>query len=105
MTDFGMFVGSNSDPARLVKIIKCSAALKGDETEDELAASLAAHLALRENGLLMSNIEFDRQNKPAFIVSYWKQSKFETEELPKGQRFAYIPKPTYDRLAETTKES
>ncbi|MCG9576638.1 hypothetical protein L1D14_10355 [Vibrio tubiashii] len=86
----------------LVKVLKTVSKLNGTEDEAHLMACGASHMMMRENGLLTSTITFDRQGNPDSIETLWVISpiipKTESEELPKGQRVAYIPKPMFDML-------
>lgn len=85
----------------MIKVVTARAALKGDETDIEIQCSMAGHLALRSNGLLMTQVELDRNGKPAYIVSTWKLSQYDSgdsEKLPKGQRYSYIPKVLFNAL-------
>lgn len=85
----------------LVQVIKGKAKLSGKETETEICAMLAAHLALRDNGLLATSVEYNRQGQPAYIVSYWKISPLENhkQELPPGQSLITLPKQVFDALS------
>lgn len=83
----------------IVKVIIAKAKLKGDETENEISASLSAHLGLRENGFIRNVITCDTNGKPEYIVSIWKASDREANEkicLQKGQRFAFLLKSEID---------
>lgn len=101
---FGQQSNSKSDtpengtsPQELVDVIKASAKLQGTENEDELACSIAAHMGIRENGLITSMIEYDRKGNPERIVSFWKLNGSK-ESLPTGQRNVKISKQSYDAL-------
>lgn len=82
-----------------IKVIKAIAKLDKGVTENEMHASVAAHLGLRDNGLLASIIEYDRHGNPEHLISYWKLNESESgDNLPKGQRLVLMPSHTFDCL-------
>jgi hypothetical protein len=83
----------------MVKIIKAAAKLRGDEDDIEMSAMTAAHLSLRKNGLLASFIETGTDGKPAYIVSLWRSTTYDSGPLPRGMRYAYLPKPVFEELS------
>jgi len=86
----------------MVRVIKVISKLNGTEDEQHIAACGASHMTLRENGLLMTSVIYNRQGKPDSIEAFWKISPAsqctESDQLPQGQRFVLIPKPMYDML-------
>ncbi len=86
----------------MVKVIKTIDKLNGTEDEHHLSACCASHLVMREHGLLMSTVIFNRQGQPDSIETLWKIPDIEpttdSADLQKGQRIAYLPKPLYEIL-------
>ncbi|MDW1583826.1 hypothetical protein R7Q39_18975 [Vibrio sp. 947] len=84
----------------LIRVVKGIAKLQGDESEDQMCAMAAGHSALRSNGWLATVFELDKEGKPSAIVSYWKVSdQSGKEKLPRGQKYAFIPKSVFEKLA------
>ncbi|USD58877.1 hypothetical protein J4N45_10080 [Vibrio sp. SCSIO 43140] len=85
-----------------IKVIKGIAKLDKDVTENEMHASVAAHLGIRNYGLLASVIECDRQGNPEYLISYWRLNERDTgENLPKGMRLVLMPSSTFDSLVKS----
>jgi hypothetical protein len=89
------------DTLKLMKVVKCTAPLEPGISEDEARAYIAAHFAMKDNGLLASLIEIGDDGNPKNLISFWRLSELDSyEHLPKGQTLISIPIQTVELLSQ-----